>query len=416
MFNGMRSHALKLASLLALLLVALPAEAQDSTATLWTKHSIKSDKLREERDLYVALPNGYASAPLQSYAVLILLDANDAAQFNAAIGNMRFLANNGAIPGLILVGIPNGKDRMRDLTPPATGKTAKDFPTAGGADAFADFIRSEVLPLVRANYRTRPTTVLAGHSAGGLTALHVAANRPGEYAGIIAMSPSLWWNDSTAALQYADAIGRSRVRQRIFATSGRFEEAIDITTKRFAARLESHANTAVAFSYRHYPEDTHGLTPQPSLVDGLRFVFAPIATSKLAIYRLTPSSDSAALARAIVESEIEYARGARLFGEPEKLPEPELNQMGYNVLQGLKLPRSAVSIFRRNAELYPESANVYDSLADGLLAAGDTVAAISELRKAVQIGTRTGDPVTPVSRDKLSALEKAAAQASKAKP
>lgn len=86
------------------------------------------------------------------------------------------------------------------------------------------------------------------------------------------------------------------------------------------------------------------------------------------------------------------------------------------MLQALKLPAVAVWIFRRNAAMYPESAKVYDSLGDGLLAKGDTVAAIAELRRAVEIGTRTKHPVTAESRNKPLQLDKAAAQSGKARP
>ena len=387
--------------------------AQDTSAVLWTRHVIQSTKLNEERRIFVALPSGYATST-RAYPVLVILDANDAPQFNAAIANTRFLANRGAITPLIIVGVPNGRDRTHDLTPPPSPSIARTFPTAGGADAFADFIADEVLPLVRANYRTRPATVFAGHSFGGLIALHIAATRPTAYTGIIAMSPALWWNDSTVVTQYADAIAKAASPQRIFATSGGLEAPIDITTKRFAARLDSIKPRSVAFAYRHYPDDTHGLTPDPSLVDGLRFVFEPMSTAKLPIARLGPARDSAWVANALAESEATYVRGAKLFGEPEKLPESLVNAVGYFALNQLRKPGYAVSLFRQNVANYPESANTYDSLGDGLLAKGDTTAAIAEFKRAVAVGTRTNDGVVSVSRGKAEALERTVTQAGKA--
>jgi predicted alpha/beta superfamily hydrolase len=397
------------------LLVALPASAQDLTTLQWARHTIQSATLKEERQIFVAVPDDYAASQ-RPYPVLVLLDANDAPQFLAAIANVRFLASRGAIPGLIIAGIPNGKDRTRDLTPTPTGRTARDNPTAGGADAFASFIADEVLTLVRAKYRTRATTIFAGHSFGGLIALHISATHPGAYTGIVAMSPSLWWNDSTHVMQYADAIAKARAPLRLFATSGGLETANDVTTKRFAARLDSAASKTVAFAYRHYPDDSHGLTPAPSLADGLRFIFAPLSIARLPISRLGPSSDSASIVKAVLESESAYAAGARLFGEPETLPENTLNGLAYGVLQALKMPAVALWIFRRNVALHPESANVYDSLGDGLLAQGDTAAAIAELRRAVEIGTRTKHPVTAESQKKLRQLDQTAAQSGKVKP
>jgi Tfp pilus assembly protein PilF len=74
-------------------------------------------------------------------------------------------------------------------------------------------------------------------------------------------------------------------------------------------------------------------------------------------------------------------------------------------LQLLKNPALAVWFFRQNVDLYPESANAYDSLGDGLLAKGDTTAAIAQFKRAVEIATRTKDPVLSESQRKLKALQ-----------
>jgi predicted negative regulator of RcsB-dependent stress response len=49
-------------------------------------------------------------------------------------------------------------------------------------------------------------------------------------------------------------------------------------------------------------------------------------------------------------------------------------------------------VFRYNAGLYPDSANVYDSLGDGLDAAGRTEEAKASYEKAVEKGTASSDP------------------------
>jgi len=387
------------------------ALGQDSSLT---RLVVPSTSLREDRPVFVVTPQGYQAGSAR-YPVLVLLDANDADQFALARANVTFLAGRNAIPQLILVGVPNTKDRTRDLTPKAEGAGATRFPTAGGADAFADFITRELLPAIRAKYRTSSATVLAGHSFGGLFALHVAATRPGAFNGVIAMSPSMWWNDSTLVFRYADAIAKSTASERLFTSSGGLEPPIDVTTKRFAARMDSLKPGAVAFAYRFYADDTHGLTPAPSLADGLRFVFRPVSLTALPINSLGPTSDSAAVVSAVLRTESEYATGARSLGLPELLPENVLNQLGYNVLQGLHLPSLAVWVFRRNAEKHPGSANVYDSLGDALLVQGDTAAAKSQFRMAVDVATRTGHPILAESRGKLERLS-APVQAGKAKP
>ncbi|MGH7455439.1 MAG: hypothetical protein ACRENG_29060, partial [bacterium] len=57
--------------------------------------------------------------------------------------------------------------------------------------------------------------------------------------------------------------------------------------------------------------------------------------------------------------------------EAYNFAESELNQLGYQLLNHGKA-KEAVAIFKFNAEVYPHSANVYDSLADAYKAAGDS--------------------------------------------
>jgi len=384
-------------------LLASPAAAQDSTITLWTREVVNSAKLKEQRPIYVATPDGYRTGTSR-YGVLVILDAEDRPQFNLAVANVAFLASRGAIPGLIVVGIPNGKDRTHDLTPAANGANAKNFPTAGGVAAFADFIVDEVVPLVRAKYRTMSTTILAGHSFGGLVALEVAAKKPGAFSGVIAMSPSLWWSDSSG-VAYSDALAKAAKGQRVFVTSGGLEGDIDRPTVRFSRRLDSLKPPLTAFGHQRYPEDSHNMTPAPSLVDGLRLIYEPVSVAKLPISMLGPDTDSAAAMNAFIESRRRYASGARSLGLDERFPESETNQFGYGALQFLKKPAFAVWVFRQNVDVYPESANVYDSLGDGLLAMGDTTAAMAQFRRAVDVATRSRHPVLEDSRRKLKALE-----------
>ncbi|HKN69323.1 MAG TPA: alpha/beta hydrolase-fold protein [Gemmatimonadaceae bacterium] len=400
-------------TILLLVLLASPAAAQQSP---WLKETFKSAKLGEDRTIYVATPANY-SGTAQRYPVLVLLDANDEPQWAAAVANVAFLSSRGAIPDLLIVGVTNGKDRTHDMTPGATGGTARNFPTAGGAPAFADFIVDEVLPRVRSHYRTLPSTILAGHSFGGLFALDVAATRPGAFAGIVAMSPSLWWNDSTPARDYATAIAKTSATTRLFATSGELEPPIDVTTKIFAARLDSIKPASLAFAYHYYADDTHGLTPQPSLIDGLRFVFAPIALTRTPVMALGPKADSASIVKAITETEDAYVRGARSLGLPDKFPESQMNNFGYAILQSFKMPNVAVWAFRKNVANYPDSPNVYDSLGDALLAAGDSTGARGQFRMARDVAVRQGKTASEETLKKLAALEHpTATQAGKVKP
>jgi hypothetical protein len=65
-------------------------------------------------------------------------------------------------------------------------------------------------------------------------------------------------------------------------------------------------------------------------------------------------------------------------------PEAVVNLLGYDRLQAGKAG-DAVELFKLNVETYPASANVYDSLADGYLAAGENELALEASKKALEL-------------------------------
>ena len=79
--------------------------------------------------------------------------------------------------------------------------------------------------------------------------------------------------------------------------------------------------------------------------------------------------------------------------------EREMNQLGYFLLQDGKISE-AVSVFKLNVDLYPESGNVYDSYAEALAASGDKEGAIKNYRKSVEL-----DPGNVHGAEELKKLE-----------
>jgi len=74
-----------------------------------------------------------------------------------------------------------------------------------------------------------------------------------------------------------------------------------------------------------------------------------------------------------------------------KLTESDINQLGYFHLQNNKLV-AAETIFRVNTEIFPNSANTYDSYGEALLAAGKIKASQESYQKAVDLATKNKDP------------------------
>ena len=64
--------------------------------------------------------------------------------------------------------------------------------------------------------------------------------------------------------------------------------------------------------------------------------------------------------------------------------EQRFNGVGYRLLVQKDYPK-AIAIFQLNTELYPASANTYDSLAEAYMASGDKEKAIALYRKSMQV-------------------------------
>jgi len=104
--------------------------------------------------------------------------------------------------------------RCRDLTPTAVAT----FPGSGHAEAFAGFLRSELIPYVGASYRTMPTAddrCLMGHSLAGLFTWYAALTLGDAIHKFVPASASLYWDghvmlerDVAYAREHADLPAR----------------------------------------------------------------------------------------------------------------------------------------------------------------------------------------------------------------
>ncbi len=161
-----------------------------------TKLTIKSKVLGEDRAILVRTPANYDTNK-RTYPVLYMTDGD--AHIDHTSGTLEFLARNGRMSEMIVVGIPN-TDRTRDLSPTKPTATLAQlarpqFPTAGGADNFLKFIETELIPEIEKTYRTQPYRVLAGHSLGGLFAVHAMITKPDLFNSYVAVSPALNWDN-----------------------------------------------------------------------------------------------------------------------------------------------------------------------------------------------------------------------------
>jgi len=364
-------------------IVSSAAIAQPATGTVKTL-TLKSAVLGEDRIVLVRTPAGYETNNV-SYPVLYMTDGD--AHMGHTASTIEFLNRNGRISDLIVVGVTN-TDRTRDLTPvKSTQKNAAgelQFPTSGGADNFLKFFETELIPAVEKQYRVQPYRILAGHSLGGLFAIHAMITKPGLFNSYIAVSPSLQWENGEA-LKRAEAFLKNQKEMKVtlFASIGNEPGAIGEDFDKFKEVLSKTNIKGFEWQAERMADEDHGSVVLRSHYFGLRKVYED--------WQAARDPKSGAVIGGLKGADAHYKKLSEKFGYIIPVPENLINQIGYQFLFDGK-PDEAISVFKTNTERYPNSANVYDSLAEAYERGGRIDLAEPLYDKARVLGEQNKDP------------------------
>jgi hypothetical protein len=94
---------------------------------------------------------------------------------------------------------------------------------------------------------------------------------------------------------------------------------------------------------------------------------------------------AATIAASGIEPALQQYRALKAAGTGHyNFDEAELNDLGYRLIREHRLAE-AVRVLQLNVEAYPQSGNVYDSLAEAYLDVGDKAQAITNYRKSLQL-------------------------------
>jgi predicted alpha/beta superfamily hydrolase len=367
-----------------LVLISSSAQAQAPPGT--TALKINSAVLGEERTILVRVPAGYETNKLR-YPVLYMTDGN--AHIGHTSSTVEFLARNGRMSELIVVGI-NNTDRTRDLSPThvtttvAGGNSALQFPTSGGADKFLKFIETELIPEIEKRYRVEPYRILAGHSLGGLFTIHAMVSRPELFNSYVAVSPALQW-DNQVVVKRAEDFFRTRKEWQatLFMSLGHEPGTIEDVFFQLKQVLEKNQTKGFEFEVQQLDDEDHGSVVLRSHYLALRKVFAG--------WQVPRDPDTGRLAGDFKSLDEHYQKLSQKFRFTVPVPENLINQMGYQSLQAGRSDE-AIAIFKTNVERYPDSANVYDSLAEAYERGGQIELAAPLYEKAQMLGQKNQDP------------------------
>ncbi|GGD96649.1 alpha/beta hydrolase-fold protein [Planktosalinus lacus] len=362
--------------------------------------SLYSNILNESRKIYIQLPDSYNPEKNQKYPVVFILDGE---LFLPTLSDVHSYYSGGFMPEMVLVGISNDKNRLRDLTT-STITTNYGMPfneKNGEAHHFRKFIETELIPFIEKKYPITNYRTLIGHSYGGLFTISTLIHQPGLFANYLAIDPSLDWDDQKL-LKDAQELFATRTYENkalFISLSGQLhmqnsqitidnvmQDTSDFTlfarsNIAFSNTVKQNAKNGLTFEWKFYPKDLHGTIPFPSMMDGLISLFEWYQmenTDQINSFD-TPKEELLSIIKYREEKLKEH------FGyfEPP-YPEELLNMSGYMNMD-MQQPAKAKMYFELAMEYYPESANAYDSMADYYEAQGDYPNAIKYVTKAFEL-------------------------------
>jgi len=375
-------------ALLLLILIGCPklyyAQNQIDNIVLGKTIEFTSDILKEKRNLFIYTPDGYEESDIK-YPTLYITDG--AENFFIATAIVNFLSRSQQIPQMIVVGIPN-VNRNLDLSPNLIERTYNQ----GGGDNFLEFFEYELIPYLDKTYKTNNYRVLFGHSLGGMFANYTLLNKPELFDAFIAASPYLMYNEEYVIKDAQSKIDNlSNFERQLFITLGDEPTYIESLNK-FTSLLTEKASS-LRWEYQVFNDEDHNSIPMITLLKGLKFIYSDFQLNmETAMQGLQAILDH----YSVIKSKYNYS---------VDISEADLNMIGYRLMQSEEFDK-AIEVFEYNVKLYPESANVYDSLAEALEKTGKTKEAAENYKMAVKIGRKINDPNFKIYEENLARVLK----------
>ena len=271
--------ALLLSSTFHLATAAAPAVAASAAAPLVIGESftIDSQALKEKRHINVYLARAWDTPPDAPLPVLYMPDGGVAEDFLHVAGLLQVSVANGTMRPFMLVGMQNTQ-RRRDLTGPTeNAEDRKIAPVVGGAAAYRDFIRDELMPEVKRRYRTTGETAIVGESLGGLFVVETYLLEPQLFDHYLAFDPSLWWNHGSLPRQAGTLLAKGKPGKHSLYLASSSEAGIATEVQRLSDVLQRQAPPGLQWHVEKMPEETHGTIYHPAALKAFRAVFKPQA-------------------------------------------------------------------------------------------------------------------------------------------
>lgn len=328
---------------------------------------IDSKLINETVTARVVLPESYHHSDSFEYPVMLVMDGST--QFEHIAGNVNFLSTFSIVPEMIVVGV-SAKSRIKHFThTELEGYEGR----SGGAEFYTRFLKDELLPKLKEQYRISPYTLLTGHSLSGLYTSYLATHHAGFINGSISVSPSLWWddfaliNDIKTAEQQAE---KSPVRWFVSMANEPNEMADGY--QRLMNVLAEKSESVFDWESQQFPEETHDSTPLIANVEGLKSIFRG--------YNAVPNIEI----KSLEQLQAYYGNYQKTMGYKFPMSVHQYNVYGLKAAYEGKL-EWGTEILEKGVEVFGQSEILWDSLATVYSMNDDTESAFQASNKALKL-------------------------------
>lgn len=328
--------------------------------------SYYSEYFKGKRQIKISLPSNYSVYPNRKYRVIYMFDAQSTALYDFAKATLSFLPGYASFyfDPVILIGIET-KNRHFEFLPRHinTDPGPKNYLQAGGADSLALSIEKELKPLIAKKYRTNGFDIAIGHSLGATFITYAMAKYPKIFNAGICISPNYTFDSEAIFQTINSAIKNKSLAGRFmyiaYGKKDEMEENFRKSTIKFGNLLKSIRQPQFDFKIDSLDNTSHSTTPLEGIFKGLVFVnnymnlpyekYKPFLIDSTAKYLVTY---------------LKKYFNAQTSRTDLLLPRiGEINLIAYNAFySGRK--KEAIEILEWGISLFPDDANLFDSLGE----------------------------------------------------
>ena len=343
--------------------------------TIENDHWVYSDIVKDSFCIKIFLPEKYNQKEERKYPVIYMTDGDR--YFGLVTDFVYSLLHREGID-VIVVGIGYGAKSINNLKRRRDYKTKPDAGEFTGAVAFRDFIKKELFPIIESKYQIdHADRTLIGWSMAGTFTLNTMFKDPLLFNNYLVLSARLnYEEDPILEIEQLFSEENKDLKARLFYSMGNADRRYEQFPE-FVRNLNGRGYKNLKFGSHELEGKSHDII---ALSEGLGLGLQSIFIRKDITEKLLETLNTKGI-KATIEL---YRMMKEEQSDEYDFREERLNELGYYLIEQNRAVES-IEIFKLNAEAYPKSYNVYDSLGESYFLNKNYRMALLNYRKSLEL-------------------------------